>query len=122
MKGRYPRGRLAALVCALWVLPPVAAAAAPPAAPEKTPAVQLPQPLTRDAIRELVARLSEGEVRELLLAQLDKADDHDAALGGMASAGLVGLFVGAVLLELGYQIFMSWVYHDPAEPESQPAG
>jgi predicted PurR-regulated permease PerM len=44
------------------------------------------------------------------------------ALGGMASAGLVGLFVGAVLLALGYQIFMSWVHHDPAAPESQPAG
>ena len=44
------------------------------------------------------------------------------ALGGMATAGMVGLFVGAVLLALGYQIFMSWVYHDPAEPDSRPAG
>ena len=43
------------------------------------------------------------------------------ALGGMAAAGMVGLFVGAVLLALGYQIFMSWVYHDQAEPDSQPA-
>jgi hypothetical protein len=34
VKGRYPRGRLAALVC----LPLVAAVAAPPAAPEKAPA------------------------------------------------------------------------------------
>lgn len=31
------------------------------------------------------------------------------ALGGMVSAGLVGLFVGAVLLTLGYMIFMEWV-------------
>ncbi|HET9692939.1 MAG TPA: AI-2E family transporter [Steroidobacteraceae bacterium] len=31
------------------------------------------------------------------------------ALGGMAAAGILGLFVGAVLLALGYQIFMSWV-------------
>ena len=31
------------------------------------------------------------------------------ALGGMAAGGIVGLFVGAVLLALGYQIFMSWV-------------
>ena len=30
-------------------------------------------PLTREAIRELVARLSDAEARELLLAQLDKA-------------------------------------------------
>jgi predicted PurR-regulated permease PerM len=31
------------------------------------------------------------------------------ALGGMITAGLVGLFVGAVLLALGYVIFMDWV-------------
>ncbi|MET0656601.1 MAG: AI-2E family transporter [Steroidobacteraceae bacterium] len=31
------------------------------------------------------------------------------ALGGMASAGIVGMFVGATLLAVGYQIFMSWV-------------
>ncbi len=39
------------------------------------------------------------------------------ALGGMAAAGIVGLFVGAVLLALGYQIFMGWV---AANPEVQP--
>ena len=33
------------------------------------------------------------------------------ALGGMAAAGILGLFVGAVLLALGYQIFMGWVHH-----------
>jgi predicted PurR-regulated permease PerM len=31
------------------------------------------------------------------------------ALGGMVSAGLVGLFVGSVALALGYQLFMEWV-------------
>ena len=31
------------------------------------------------------------------------------ALGGMAAAGILGMFVGATLLALGYQIFMSWV-------------
>ena len=31
------------------------------------------------------------------------------AIGGMAAAGILGLFAGAVLLALGYQIFMSWV-------------
>ena len=35
------------------------------------------------------------------------------ALGGMAAAGILGLFVGAVLLALGYQIFMSWVAANP---------
>jgi predicted PurR-regulated permease PerM len=31
------------------------------------------------------------------------------ALGGMVSAGILGLFLGAVLLAVGYQIFMEWV-------------
>jgi predicted PurR-regulated permease PerM len=42
------------------------------------------------------------------------------ALGGMASAGILGMFVGATLLALGYQIFMRWVAarHDAAPPEA----
>ena len=40
------------------------------------------------------------------------------ALGGMAAAGILGLFVGAVLLALGYQIFMGWVHHGRRQGES----
>ena len=35
------------------------------------------------------------------------------ALGGMATAGILGMFVGATLLALGYQIFMHWVGERP---------
>jgi predicted PurR-regulated permease PerM len=35
------------------------------------------------------------------------------ALGGMATAGILGLFVGATLLALGYEVFMSWVANNP---------
>jgi len=35
------------------------------------------------------------------------------ALGGMAAAGILGMFVGATLLALGYQIFMGWVATSP---------
>ena len=38
------------------------------------------------------------------------------ALGGMVSAGLIGLFVGAVILALGYVIFMDWVAEGDDEP------
>jgi predicted PurR-regulated permease PerM len=31
------------------------------------------------------------------------------ALGGMVSAGIIGLFIGAILLSVGYQLFMDWV-------------
>ena len=35
------------------------------------------------------------------------------ALGGMATRGILGMFVGATLLALGYQIFMQWVAANP---------
>ena len=52
-----------------------------------------------------------GDLNELMLL---------GALGGMAARGMVGLFLGAVLLALGYQIFMGWVYAGQAEPDSPP--
>jgi predicted PurR-regulated permease PerM len=36
------------------------------------------------------------------------------ALGGMVTGGIIGLFVGGVLLAVGYQLFMEWV--DDIEP------
>jgi predicted PurR-regulated permease PerM len=49
------------------------------------------------------------------------------ALGGLASDGILGMFVGATLLTLGYQLFMGWVSNapaptaSPASPESPPS-
>lgn len=31
------------------------------------------------------------------------------ALGGMAASGILGMFIGATLLSIGYRIFMTWV-------------
>jgi predicted PurR-regulated permease PerM len=31
------------------------------------------------------------------------------ALGGMVTGGIIGLFIGAVLLAVGYELFMAWV-------------
>jgi hypothetical protein len=36
----------------------------------------------------------------------------------MASGGILGMFVGATALALGYEIFMKWV---AANPQSDPA-
>jgi predicted PurR-regulated permease PerM len=41
------------------------------------------------------------------------------ALGGMATAGILGMFVGATLLTLGYQIFMGWVVSNPHVGQAQ---
>ncbi|MFP2421218.1 AI-2E family transporter [Pseudescherichia vulneris] len=35
------------------------------------------------------------------------------ALGGMAASGILGMFVGATLLSIGYRIFMAWVDQGP---------
>ncbi|MGZ8238374.1 MAG: AI-2E family transporter [Methylobacter sp.] len=39
------------------------------------------------------------------------------ALGGMATGGIIGLFLGSVLLTLGYQLFMAWVYRENEEED-----
>ena len=44
------------------------------------------------------------------------------ALGGMIAAGLLGLFVGAVLLALGYVILMGWVNAEKEENSAQFPG
>jgi predicted PurR-regulated permease PerM len=41
------------------------------------------------------------------------------ALGGMATAGILGMFVGATLLTLGYQLFMGWVAANPKAGQAQ---
>jgi predicted PurR-regulated permease PerM len=41
------------------------------------------------------------------------------ALGGMAAAGILGMFVGATLLALGYQILMGWVAANPETKGSE---
>jgi len=53
------------------------------------------------------------------------------AIGGMISFGIIGLFVGAVVLGVGYELFAAWVRGDerfslpppppPAPPASSPA-
>lgn len=37
------------------------------------------------------------------------------ALGGMAMSGIVGLFVGAVVLSLTYQLMVNWLDEDDTE-------
>jgi predicted PurR-regulated permease PerM len=41
------------------------------------------------------------------------------ALGGMAAAGILGMFVGATLLALAYQMFKGWVEDNPEDETSE---
>lgn len=64
----------------------------------------------------LVAGLLDNVLKPLMLGRGVEAPMPViliGALGGMAAAGILGMFVGAVLLALGYQIFMGWVAADP---------
>jgi predicted PurR-regulated permease PerM len=40
------------------------------------------------------------------------------SLGGFISGGILGLFVGAVVLSIGYTIFIAWLDHSGDEPDS----
>lgn len=42
------------------------------------------------------------------------------AIGGMIMQGVMGLFVGAVVLALGYKLFQWWLAEDEAEPAPAP--
>jgi predicted PurR-regulated permease PerM len=44
------------------------------------------------------------------------------ALGGMATQGILGMFVGATGLAVGYQIFMRWVHDNPERARQTAAG
>ena len=41
------------------------------------------------------------------------------AIGGMILSGIVGLFVGAVVLAVGYTLFVAWLDQDKQSPEEQ---
>jgi predicted PurR-regulated permease PerM len=44
------------------------------------------------------------------------------ALGGMMTAGIRGMFVGATVLALGYRIFMGWVAANPRDQRPADGG
>jgi predicted PurR-regulated permease PerM len=71
----------------------------------------------------LVAGLADNVLKPMLLGRGVDAPMPViliGALGGMMSSGFIGLFIGAVVLAVGYQIFMQWVamYAEEAEAET----
>lgn len=63
----------------------------------------------------LVAGMADNVLKPLLLGRGVDAPMPIiliGALGGMVTGGMIGLFLGAVILTLGYKIFMEWVAED----------
>lgn len=44
------------------------------------------------------------------------------ALGGMATGDVLGMFVSATGIALGYQIFLRWVDDNPEQVQERAAG
>ena len=45
------------------------------------------------------------------------------AIGGMITAGIVGLFVGAIVLALGYKLLVEWInLGEPATENAEQDG
>jgi predicted PurR-regulated permease PerM len=66
----------------------------------------------------VVAGMSDNALKPLLLGRgVDSPMPIIliGVIGGMISAGMVGLFLGAVLLAVAYQVFMDWVGRDEIE-------
>jgi len=60
----------------------------------------------------LIAGLADNVLKPLLLGRGVDAPMPVVllgALGGMVTSGIIGMFIGAVLLSVGYQLFMQWV-------------
>jgi predicted PurR-regulated permease PerM len=70
----------------------------------------------------LIAGLADNILKPMLLGRGVEAPMPIiliGALGGMVVAGMVGLFIGAVVLAVGYQIFMDWVDRGPDHQSAQ---
>lgn len=78
------------------------------------------------AVYEIVAGLADNVLKPLLLGRgvaVPMPVILIGALGGMVSGGVIGLFIGPVMLAVGYQLFWRWV-RDQSAPEcpSEHAG
>jgi predicted PurR-regulated permease PerM len=70
----------------------------------------------------LVAGLADNVLKPLLLGRgvdVPMPIVLLGALGGMVSAGIIGLFIGAILLSVGYKIFMDWVDEQSENQEAE---
>jgi predicted PurR-regulated permease PerM len=69
------------------------------------------------AVYEIVAGLADNVLKPVLLGRgvaVPMPVILIGALGGMVSGGVIGLFIGPVMLAVGYQLFWRWVRDQPA--------
>jgi predicted PurR-regulated permease PerM len=107
------------LVCAVAQLPPILVlgpvAAYVFSVADTTPAVLF-------LIWSLVVAASDGFLKPLLMGRgvdIPMLVILLGALGGMMLSGIIGLFVGAVVLAITYTLFMAWLDENDEEAEAE---
>jgi predicted PurR-regulated permease PerM len=83
-----------------------------------------PVPATIFAVYMLFVALSDNVLKPILLGRgvdLPAIIVLFGALGGMIAYGIIGLFLGAVILGLGYTIISDWLRIDDAIAVEEPA-
>lgn len=76
------------------------------------------------AVWTIIAGLADNVLKPLLLGRgvaVPMPVVLIGALGGMVTNGIIGLFIGPVILAVGYELFMGWV-HQPGTVDATPAG
>lgn len=71
-----------------------------------------PVPATIFLIYSLLVSFSDGILKPMFLGRgvdVPMLVILLGAIGGMIASGIIGLFIGAVILALGYQLFQAWV-------------
>lgn len=79
-----------------------------------------PLPATIFAVYSVLVALSDNLLKPLLLGRgvdLPVLVVLLGAIGGMVKFGVIGLFLGAVILGLGYRIITDWIWHDAGNTE-----
>lgn len=73
----------------------------------------------------LIAGLGDNVVKPLMIGrglEVPMPIILIGVIGGMLADGFLGLFVGPVVLAVGYVLLMDWLRHDPVEGGPQNEG
>jgi len=74
------------------------------------------------AIWSLLVGMSDAFLKPLLMGRgvdVPMLVIFIGAIGGFIASGIIGLFVGAIILALGYKLFLLWLNED-TQPEAEP--
>ena len=81
-----------------------------------------PVPATIFLVYSLIVSVSDAFLKPMLLGrglETPMLVILIGAIGGAIAMGIVGLFIGAVVLALGYELLVAWMAPDAPEPEAE---